>query len=383
MNDNQELIQKPILNNDIQVKLESLGKITSNIEEVKKFAINLKDYYSNIVFSEESISIAKDEKAKINKLKTEISTYRKNIENQFNEPLQKFKELEKETENILSDTYDVINNQVISYENKLKVEKEKQVKEYFEELKKVSKIDFIRFEQAKINVTLTASMKSLKEQVNNFIDKISNDLQLIHLQQYKEEILVEYKQNLDASKAITTVLNRKEMLKRELEIKEKQEQQRKELEKNLSNFKETENTKNEVEILEAPKEEIIEVKELEMFSVSFQAKATLENLKLLKKFAKENGIELIQINKESKELTLNVLYEEDEYVGETRQKISNDEENIYFSVSNLDECPEDAIIDRDLFIADDYINALNKGIELAEKGYTKVTGNYIKDEEEE
>ncbi len=192
MNDNQELIQKPILNNDIQVKLESLGKITSNIEEVKKFAINLKDYYSNIVFSEESISIAKDEKAKINKLKTEISTYRKNIENQFNEPLQKFKELEKETENILSDTYDVINNQVISYENKLKVEKEKQVKEYFEELKKVSKIDFIRFEQAKINVTLTASMKSLKEQVNNFIDKISNDLQLIHLQQYKEEILVEY-----------------------------------------------------------------------------------------------------------------------------------------------------------------------------------------------
>ncbi len=55
---------------------------------------------------------------------------------------------------------------------------------------------------------------------------------------------------------------------------------RKELEKNLSNFKETENTKNEVEILEAPKEEIIEVKELEMFSVSFQAKATLENLKL-------------------------------------------------------------------------------------------------------
>lgn len=35
MNDNQELIQKPILNNDIQVKLESLGKITSNIKRLK------------------------------------------------------------------------------------------------------------------------------------------------------------------------------------------------------------------------------------------------------------------------------------------------------------------------------------------------------------
>lgn len=135
--------------------------------------------------------------------------------------------------------------------------------------------------------------------------------------------------------------------------------------------------------MEAPKEEIIEVKELEIFSLSFNAKATLENLKLLKKFAKENGIELIQINKEEKELVLDVLYEEDEYVGERRQSISNDEQNIHFGVGNLDECPEDAIIGRDLFIADDYITALNKGIELAKKGYTKVIGNYIKDEEEE
>lgn len=216
MNSNQELIEKPIFNTDISVNIKTLGEITSNIEEVRNFATNLKKYYSNLVFSDESISVAKDEKAKINKLKTEISNYKKDIEKKFNEPLQKFKDLEKETEAILTDTYNTINNQVILYENNLKAKKEQEVKQYFEELRKVSKIDFITFEQAKINVTLTVSMKSLKEQVNNFIDKISNDLQLIHLQQYKEEILVEYKQNLDVSKAISTVLNRKRNVKKRI-----------------------------------------------------------------------------------------------------------------------------------------------------------------------
>ena len=69
-------------------------------------------------------------------------------------------------------------------------------------------IDFVTFESANINVTLTASMKSLKEQAKNFIDKIVDDLNLIDTQEHKAEILVEYKQSLNVSQAITTVTNR-------------------------------------------------------------------------------------------------------------------------------------------------------------------------------
>ena len=43
-----------------------------------------------------------------------------------------------------------------------------------------------------------------------------------------------------------------------------------------------------------------------------------------------------------------------------------------FSVSNLNECPEDAIIGRDLFDAEDYIKAVRYGIMLAQQGYTDV-----------
>lgn len=72
-------------------------------------------------------------------------------------------------------------------------------------------------------------------------------------------------------------------------------------------------------------------------------------------------------------LTLRV-YEEGDGYSTTSQEIYDKEHDISFSVYNLCECPEDAIIGRDLFNANDYIKALNKGISIAHKGITKVTG---------
>lgn len=66
---------------------------------------------------------------------------------------------------------------------------------------------------------------------------------------------------------------------------------------------------------------------------------------------------------------------EEEYEYDTiirYQEIFNNEEHIRYSVCNLNECPEDAIIGRDLFDVDDYIKALKLGIELARKGYTDI-----------
>ena len=67
-----------------------------------------------------------------------------------------------------------------------------------------------------------------------------------------------------------------------------------------------------------------------------------------------------------------IIIEENEYEENHRQEIKCENEKLYFSVSNLCEYPEDAIIGRDLFDASDYIKALNRGIELANKGYSKV-----------
>ena len=71
----------------------------------------------------------------------------------------------------------------------------------------------------------------------------------------------------------------------------------------------------------------------------------------------------------------------DNYEGCRYQEVTSEDENINYSVSNLDECPEDAIISRDLFSADEYIDTLKLGMELAQKGYNNISIERIKNDE--
>lgn len=64
--------------------------------------------------------------------------------------------------------------------------------------------------------------------------------------------------------------------------------------------------------------------------------------------------------------------EEDEYNNITSSQTVYDGDKTVFDVWNLDECPEDAIIDRSLFDAHDWLAAVKYGIELARQGYTDV-----------
>ena len=68
---------------------------------------------------------------------------------------------------------------------------------------------------------------------------------------------------------------------------------------------------------------------------------------------------------------LKLYQEQNRYEGTCYQDVS-DELGIKFSVYNLNECPEDAIIGRDLFDASDYLRAVRYGIELAKQGYDEV-----------
>lgn len=92
--------------------------------------------------------------------------------------------------------------------------------------------------------------------------------------------------------------------------------------------------------------------------------------------------ELIEEQKSKKPLVLDYSESKDDYEDIRGQELYNEIEKINFSVYNLADCPEDAIIGRDLFTADDYIDALCKGMELAKKGYTDIEINEIESEEE-
>lgn len=70
----------------------------------------------------------------------------------------------------------------------------------------------------------------------------------------------------------------------------------------------------------------------------------------------------------------------DFYDGIVGQDIIIDNEEV-FSAYNLNECPEDAIISRDLFDAWDFIKAIELGMKLAKEGYTKLNITTAENEE--
>lgn len=181
-------------------------------EHLKELSIEVEQKVENaksLICTEENVKTIKEVRADLNKEFKEVEKQRKAVKEQVLAPYMQFEEVYKQ---YISDKYksaDIdLKQKVDSVESELKTKKEQEVKDYFEEYKTANNIDFITYEQARINVTLSASKKNLKEQAKSFIDKIKDDLNLIETQEHKAEILVEYKQTLNVSNAITTVINR-------------------------------------------------------------------------------------------------------------------------------------------------------------------------------
>ena len=266
--------------------VKQLPQIEEHLKELSAEIDKKVESAKSLVCTEESVKTIKQVRADLNKEFKELEMQRKNVKEQILAPYMQFEEVYK---TYISEKYksaDVdLKTKIDNTENELKAQKEQEIKDYFEEYKTANNIDFVDFKQANINVTLTASKKSLKEQAKKFIDEIVDDLKLIETQDCKEEILVEYKQTLNISRAIQDVANRHELLEEE---KRKQEEKSKELEE-ISKFTNA-NIPNEIpstaqEILAKP---TVEEQE-EILTLNFTVRGTKEKLKELKNFLIQGG----------------------------------------------------------------------------------------------
>lgn len=189
--------------------IKQLPQIEEHLKELSIEVEQKVESAKSLICTEENVKTIKEVRADLNKEFKEVEKQRKAVKEQILAPYMQFEEIYRQ---YVSDKYksaDIdLKQKVDTVENELKAKKEQEIRDYFEEYKIANNIDFITYEQARINVTLSASKKILKEQAKNFIDKIVDDLKLIETQEHKAEILVEYKQTLNVSNAITTVVNR-------------------------------------------------------------------------------------------------------------------------------------------------------------------------------
>lgn len=236
--------------------------------------------------SEDTRNEVKKVRTQLNKDLEDFENRRKEVKKKIEEPYKQFEQIYKEN---ISEPFKAgiskLDEKIRTVESGIKSEKERKVKAYFDEYQKSMGIDFLSLEKSGIQITLSASEKSLKTAAKEYIDKVSDDLKLIETQEYSNEILIEYKKNLSVSAAITTVLNRHRELDEIAAAKAEQE-------KTSAQLKAAEDTVDEIMTEIAPPTVETEQKEA-IFELTFTVRATKNKLRDLKEFLTDGGYEIL------------------------------------------------------------------------------------------
>ena len=271
-------------NNIIQVK--QLPIIVEQLHEVKAEVTSKVEQALSLVCTEDTVKDVKKVRSELNKELKDYEERRKTVKKAIMTPYEQFEMVYKDC---ISDTFKKadteLKSKIDSVENELKEQKKAEIKGYFDEYLTATGIDFVTFENANINVTLSASMQSLKKQAKAFIDKIIDDLNVINTQEHKDDILYEYKASLNVSAAITTVTNRYKAI----EAAKAREEERKVREQ--AEAESAAKVESVVESVLPPTVEPIAppVEEEKTYTLKFTVRGTMPRLKALKEFMNNGG----------------------------------------------------------------------------------------------
>lgn len=265
--------------------VKQLPVIEENLKALKAEVETKANRAKSLVVTEESVKEVKGIRADLNKEFAELENQRKLVKAKVLEPYEAFEKVYKEC---VADSYKAadktLKEKVDEVEDSLRKEKEGAVVAYFNEYRDSLGIDFVDFNKIGITITLSASLKSLKDQAKAFVDKVCDDLELIKTQEYQDEIFVEYKSSLNVSQAITTVANRKKALQ------EMEERKQKQSEAEVVQQQKVEEIDKIVELAAPVAEPVIEEKK---FKATFEVKGTIDQLKGLKAYMEREGIEYV------------------------------------------------------------------------------------------
>ena len=273
------------------VKIEQMPKVFSQLEKIGEIIKKKTSDLDKLECTEANKQEVKSRRTEINNTLALLEAKKKEIKNKLLEPYNVFEvKYNEECKEKLQNASSILTEKINAIEIQQKLEKEQELREFADEYFNHYMIkDVVKFEDIGLNITLSASIKSLKEQTKAFCERISNDLKLIDLEEYKDEIVIEYLKNLDFAKSKMLVIERhrqlEEIKKREEELKTQQEQEQEVVEKVEEVVEEI---KPPVEIIDVEAQEVEEV-----FTATFTVKTTKAKLKALKNFMESEEIEYV------------------------------------------------------------------------------------------
>lgn len=297
------------MDNALQViTLKQLPIIEEHLQLVKSDVETRTRNAMQLVCTEETRKDVKSIRTELSKEFAEMENQRKRVKEAIMEPYNQFEAVYKEC---ISDPYKKadaeLKKRIDEVESGLKSDKEKAIRDYFNELCKANNLPWLRFEQMGLKIGLSTSVNGTKTALTSTVLRISNEVLELSRYENAAELMVEYKKSLNMALALSTIRARQEQIELQKQYEAQRraalEQQRaaeEKVQKAVSEAQETQQDSAEppIEEVTAPTEEtpteapvaVQEQAQPTIYEVKFAVRGTIEQLKKLKQFIMQEGM---------------------------------------------------------------------------------------------
>ena len=253
---------------ELNVQMHNNAPVVENFDELKEELSTALIDYKEKSYTEADIAEAKNDRAKLNKLKTTLDTERKERKKDFMKPFEAFESQLKELCSIIDEVSSGIGEQLDAFEEKRIAEKQTAIQSLFDEIRSnYDALDFITLDKIANEKWLnkTTTDKAIATEITARFEQAVKDIEVISRLPYYFEAKEAYKTTLDLNKALAEGerIAQIEANKRQVQAEQK---------------------KAEATELDLAAEE--------KFDFAFKCKITLSQAKKLKAFCDENNINI-------------------------------------------------------------------------------------------
>ena len=167
--------EEPHLSFEPAIKLPEIPKVEHNLNVIKNYAEELKDFWQPVLFTSEQLDKAKEVKAGINKLVKQVADLRKETVKKYKESIDDFEKTAKETEAILKEASEVLSNKINVFVQQEQEAKSENILRLINGILADSKTDItdgeIAWDPKWLNKTYKMSQieEDVKNQINNIL----------------------------------------------------------------------------------------------------------------------------------------------------------------------------------------------------------------------
>ena len=214
---------------ELKITKSQPGAIEWNFDSLKKAITERVADYKDVVYTDDQIAEAKEDRATLGRLSDSINRRRLELKKSFNEPFTLFEKQCKELTGIIDDAKAGIDRQVKEYEDGLKQKKREAIEAYWNAAGFVVVPDIaIIWNERWLNKTY--SEKQWKADLDEIIKRVKNEIETLTMTDDVEEAsfcIPYYNRCLDYGKTVAAWHEKKAEEERNAELLRQAEEQRK------------------------------------------------------------------------------------------------------------------------------------------------------------